>query len=160
MQYVEQLFLRWLRISMQDVIRVSARTVCQQLHREGYYSRVAVHKPLITKMNAHFRVQWYRDEKREKSKDVNHMLCPDINPTEHLWEILEQCVRQRLPPPSSKHQMVGISSGRMVFIPPVEFQRLVESMPRCTEAVLTAQHLNKILYVGFSFNLSPVCVSS
>ena len=32
---------------------VSARTVRRQLHREGYYNRAAVHKPLITKMNAH-----------------------------------------------------------------------------------------------------------
>lgn len=30
---------------------VSARTGRQQLHRGGYYSRVAVYKPLITKMN-------------------------------------------------------------------------------------------------------------
>uniref|UniRef100_A0A4W6EM72 Transposase Tc1-like domain-containing protein n=1 Tax=Lates calcarifer TaxID=8187 RepID=A0A4W6EM72_LATCA len=32
-------------------------TVRRQLHREGYYSRVAVHKPVITKMNACLRVQ-------------------------------------------------------------------------------------------------------
>lgn len=32
---------------------VSARTVRRQLHREGYYNRAAVHKPLITEMNAH-----------------------------------------------------------------------------------------------------------
>jgi len=32
----------------------------------------------------------------------------------------------------------GISFGRMVFIPPEEFQRLVASMPRRTEAVLMA----------------------
>ena len=38
---------------------VSAIAVCWQLHREGYYSRTAVHKPLITKMNAHLRVQWW-----------------------------------------------------------------------------------------------------
>lgn len=41
---------------MQDVIRtsVSVRTICQQSHRGvgGYSSRAAVHKPLITKMNA------------------------------------------------------------------------------------------------------------
>ena len=31
---------------------LSARAVCRQLHREGYYCRSAVHKPLITMMNA------------------------------------------------------------------------------------------------------------
>ena len=34
----------------------SARTVCQGLHREAYYSVVAVHKALITKMNTDLRV--------------------------------------------------------------------------------------------------------
>ena len=40
---------------------VSARTACRQLHREGYYSRFEMHKPLITKMNAHLRVQWCKN---------------------------------------------------------------------------------------------------
>ena len=35
---------------------VSARTVRRQLHREGYYNRAAMHKPLITKMNAHLEL--------------------------------------------------------------------------------------------------------
>lgn len=41
------------------------------------------------------------------------------------------------------HQIIntlanGISSGRMVFIPPVQFQTLAEFMPRRTEVVLAA----------------------
>uniref|UniRef100_A0A3B4W9L4 Transposase Tc1-like domain-containing protein n=1 Tax=Seriola lalandi dorsalis TaxID=1841481 RepID=A0A3B4W9L4_SERLL len=46
------------KMSAQDVIRLSAKTVGRQLNREGYCSRTAVHEPLITKMNAHLRVQW------------------------------------------------------------------------------------------------------
>ncbi len=46
-------------MSMQTV---SARTVHPQLHREGDYSRAAGQKPLITKMKAHLRVQWSKNQ--------------------------------------------------------------------------------------------------
>lgn len=40
---------------------------------------------------------------------MNHTLWPScssaLNPLEHLWMILEWCVRQHSPPPSSKHQL-------------------------------------------------------
>ncbi len=76
----------------------------------------------------------------EYENDVAHMLwpsqSPDLNPLEHLWRILGQRVRQRSPPPSSKHQMREYLLEEWCPIPPVGIQRLVESMPRRTEAVL------------------------
>jgi hypothetical protein len=49
----------------------------------------------------------------------------------------------------------GISCGRWCRILPIEFQTLVESMPRCIEAVLAARGGPiKTLYVGVSFILT------
>ncbi len=45
----------------------------------------------------------------------------------------------------------GISFGRMAFIPNVEFQRLGQSMPRSTEAVLAA------LSLGNYINIQLIC---
>ncbi len=61
-------------MSKQDLIKicVSAKTVDQQSHRDGYYGEAAVHGVLITKMNAHLRVQVYRDV--EKSNAANKSL--------------------------------------------------------------------------------------
>lgn len=82
--------------------------------------------------------QWFN----ENENDVNHMLwpsqSPDLNPIEHLWEILEQRVRQRSPPPLSKEQMREYLSEEWCSIPPLEFQKLVESMQSRIEAVLAA----------------------
>ena len=46
---------------MQDMTRLCQQEHCLQLHREGYYSRVAVRKTLITQMNAHLTVQWCKN---------------------------------------------------------------------------------------------------
>lgn len=54
---------------------------------------------------------------------------------EHLWEILERCVRQQSPISLSKHQMWEYHLEEWHFIHPVHFNRLGESMVRSIKAV-------------------------
>ena len=60
--------------------------------------------------------------------DVNHM-SSHLRPIEHLWKSLEQHVRQHSPPPSSKHHLKENLVEERCSIPPVQLQRLVETIP-------------------------------
>ena len=76
----------------------------------------------------------------EHANDLNPMpwpsQSPDLNPIEHLWEILEWHLRQRFPPPSTKYQKITFLMEEWCCISPIEFQTIVEYIPRCIEAVL------------------------
>jgi hypothetical protein len=63
----------------------------------------------------------------------------DVNPIKHLWKILEQRLRQRFLPPSTKQQLMEFLVEDWCRNPSIEFQTLVESMPRHIEAVLEAR---------------------
>lgn len=54
---------------------VSARAVRRKLYREGCYSRAAVHKSLIIKMNVHLRVQWCKNQRQRYSQQVGQCMC-------------------------------------------------------------------------------------
>ena len=66
--------------------------------------------------------EWFDEHKNY----LNHMPWPaqslDLNQIEHLWEILNQRLRQRFPPPSTKHHIMKFLLEEWCRIPPVEFQ--------------------------------------
>jgi hypothetical protein len=78
---------------------------------------------------------------------------PDFNPVEHLWEILDRRLRQSFSPPPTKHKIIEFVMEEWCHIPPIEFQTLVESMPRGIEAVLARVNQSpiKTSYVGVFF---------
>ena len=81
---------------------------------------------------------------------------PDLNPIEHLREILERRLRPRFPPPSTEHQIMEFLLEEWCRIPPIEFQTLVESMPMCTEAALANTLLRQFMLVFPLFRQLPV----
>lgn len=66
-----------------------AKIVCRQLHRQRCYSRVSVPKPLITKMNAHLRVQWCK-----KNIDVGEKkaIRSDESSSPYFQQNVKMCV--------------------------------------------------------------------
>ncbi len=90
--------------------------------------------------------------------DVSHKQRPSQPPDLKQINILEQLVRQRSTPLSSKRQVRKYVFEGRCSIPPAGFQKLEESMPRLIKAVLAACVLKETLNVGFSFNWSLVCI--
>ena len=55
---------------------------------------------------------------------------PDMNPIEHLWDIVERSVRAQNPAPSTLSQLWTSIQTAWLNIPAGDFQGLVDSMPR------------------------------
>ena len=68
----------------------SEGAVCQQLHGEGYYSRVAVFKPFITKMNAHLGPKKHKLWSTEIYKKV--LWSDESSPSSALIKWASACV--------------------------------------------------------------------
>ncbi|KFM68178.1 Transposable element Tcb2 transposase, partial [Stegodyphus mimosarum] len=64
---------------------------------------------------------------------------PDMNPIEHLWDIIERSVRAQNPALSTLSQLSMSIEAAWLNIPAGDFQRLVESMPRRIAALRRAK---------------------
>ena len=61
---------------------------------------------------------------------------PDLNPIEHLWDVLERKIRERSPLPSNKKELIVALKEEWVKIDPEIVKKLVDSMPRRVKAVI------------------------
>ncbi|GFX40671.1 transposable element Tc1 transposase [Trichonephila clavipes] len=64
---------------------------------------------------------------------------PDLNPIEHLWVKLERRLRSQLNPPSTLQLVTSAVMDAWKAIPVVTYQKLVESLPKCVQAVIDAK---------------------
>ncbi|GFT08696.1 juvenile hormone acid O-methyltransferase [Trichonephila clavipes] len=61
---------------------------------------------------------------------------PDLNPIEHLWDVLEQGVKGRQTVSTKLTELWTASINIWQIIPVERFQKLVEPIPRCVAAVI------------------------
>jgi len=64
---------------------------------------------------------------------------PDLNPIEHLWDVLNKQVRSMEAPPHNLQDLKDLLLTSWCQIPQHTFRSLVESMPRWVRAVLAAK---------------------
>jgi transposase len=64
---------------------------------------------------------------------------PDLNPIEHLWDILDRRVRERDPLPESVPQLQRALLEEWNRIPQQQINRLIASMPRRCQAVVRSR---------------------
>ncbi len=64
---------------------------------------------------------------------------PDLNPIEHVWDMLGRRIRSRTPPPTSLSGLKDMLLAEWDRIPQHDIQRLIESMPRRCKEVIRAR---------------------
>jgi len=70
---------------------------------------------------------------------------PDLNPIEHLWDVLERKVCNHIPHPTNLTELMAILKEEWDKIESEVIENLVESMPRRVQAVIDS-HGNPTRY--------------
>jgi len=82
---------------------------------------------------------WFLEYANEFTKMKWPPQSPDLNPIEHLWDVLEWELRALDVHPTNLHQLQDVILSKWANISKEYFQHLVESMPRRIKAVLKAK---------------------
>ena len=83
--------------------------------------------------------EWFEEHDKEFKVLTWPPNSPDLNPIEHLWDVLEQQVRSMEAPPRNLQDLKDLLLTSWCQIPQDTFRGLVESMPRRVRAVLVAR---------------------
>lgn len=68
---------------------------------------------------------------------------PDLNPIEHLWQVLKQQLSQYSTIAKSESELLQRCEAEWASIAPETCQNLIESMPRRVQAVIKSKGRNK-----------------
>jgi len=79
---------------------------------------------------------WFLEHDNEFTVQKWPAQSPDLNPIEHLWDVMERELRALDVHPKNRHQLQDAILSIWANISKEDFQHLVESMPRIIKAVL------------------------
>ncbi|GFS13645.1 transposable element Tcb2 transposase [Elysia marginata] len=85
---------------------------------------------------------------------------PDMNPIEHLWDLLDRRVRMRQPQPQNLLQLERALHEEWDNIPQQAVQRLIGSMRRRCQAVILQEdiiHATERMIINFAFSSDNTC---
>lgn len=83
--------------------------------------------------------EWFEEHNNEFKVLTWPPNSPDLNPIEHLWDVLDKQVRSMEAPPRNLQDLKDLLLTSWCQIPQHTFRGLVESMPRRLRAVLVAK---------------------
>ncbi|KAF7640777.1 hypothetical protein LDENG_00015010, partial [Lucifuga dentata] len=83
--------------------------------------------------------EWFEEHDKEFKVLTWPPNSPDLNPIEHLWDVMEKQVRSMEVPPPYLQDLKDLLLKSWCQIPQDTFRGLVESMPQQVRAVLAAR---------------------
>ena len=83
--------------------------------------------------------EWFEEHNNEFEVLTWPSNSPDLNPIEHLWDVLDKQVRSMEAPPHNLENLKDLLLTYWCQIPQHSFRGLVESMPHRVRAVLAAK---------------------
>ena len=67
---------------------------------------------------------------------------PDMNPIEHVWDLLKRSVKSRMPPPNNLSEMRNVLLEEWQRLPQETIDNIINSMPRRMETFVRARKGN------------------
>ena len=83
--------------------------------------------------------EWFEEHNNEFEVLTWPPNSPDLNPIQHLWDVLNKQVQSMEAPPRNLQVLKDLLLTSWCQIPQKTFRGLVESMPRLVRAVLAAK---------------------
>ncbi|XP_051541380.1 voltage-gated hydrogen channel 1-like isoform X1 [Myxocyprinus asiaticus] len=109
---------------------------------------------------AHIDQEWFEEHDEEFKVLPWPPNSPDLNPIEHMWDVLDQQVQSMEAPPHKLQDLKDLLLMSWCQIPQDTFRGLVESMPRRVGTVLAAHGGPIAYYTGGHNVLAHQCIQT